>query len=177
MTRLAGEGGNDTYVVQLGDGIVTINDIAEDDAGNVLRFGPGIDPDELRNNLRYETDGNGGHVLLIPYGDDGDVVRLTGFDPRDVLGNHAIERFEFADGTAVDYATLVSWAFVVEGDNAGDAHSKVPTSATGSTVTTATMSWNRAMARTCLPVVWVTMSCWVARSATPTWSTWAMART
>ncbi|MBK8132334.1 MAG: hypothetical protein IPK48_06125 [Gammaproteobacteria bacterium] len=63
---LAGEGGNDTYVVQLGDGIVTINDMAEDDAGNVLRFGPGIDPDELRNNLRFETDGNGGHVLLIP---------------------------------------------------------------------------------------------------------------
>ncbi|MBK8134207.1 MAG: putative Ig domain-containing protein [Gammaproteobacteria bacterium] len=118
---LAGEGGNDTYVVQLGDGIVTIDDMAEDDAGNVLRFGPGIDPDELRNNLRFETDGNGGHVLLIPYGDDGDVVRLTGFDPQDVLGNHAIERFEFADGTAVDYATLVSWAFVVEGDNAGNA--------------------------------------------------------
>jgi VCBS repeat-containing protein len=118
---LAGEGGNDTYVVQLGDGIVTIDDLAEQDAGNVLRFGPGIDPNELRNNLRFEADGSGGHVLLIPYGDDGDMVRLTGFDPQDVLGSHAIERFEFADGTAVDYATLVSWTFVVEGDNAGNA--------------------------------------------------------
>ena len=118
---LAGEGGNDTYPVKLGDGIVTIDDVAEEDAGNVLRFGPGIDPNVLRNNLRFEADGNGGHVLLIPYGDAGDVVRLTGFDPQDVLGNHAIERFEFADGTAVDYATLVSWTFVVEGDNAGNA--------------------------------------------------------
>jgi VCBS repeat-containing protein len=118
---LAGEGGNDTYVVNLGDGIVTIDDVAEEDAGNALRFGTGIDPNALRNSLRFEEDGNGGHVLLIPYGDDGDVVRLTGFDPEDVLGNHAIERFEFADGTAVDYATLVSWTFVVEGDNSGNA--------------------------------------------------------
>ncbi|MCC6917548.1 MAG: putative Ig domain-containing protein, partial [Nitrosomonas sp.] len=118
---LAGEGGNDTYVVKLGDGVVTIDDVAEEDAGNVLRFGPGIDSNELRNNLRFETDGNGGHVLLISYGDDGDMVRLTGFDPQNVLGSHAIERFEFADGTAVDYATLVSWTFVVEGDSGGNA--------------------------------------------------------
>jgi VCBS repeat-containing protein len=118
---LMGEGGNDTYVVNLGDGVVTIDDVAEEEAGNVLRFGPGIDPNVLRNNLRFEADGNGGHVLLIPYGDAGDVVRLTGFDPQDVLGHHAVERFEFADGTAVDYATLVSWTFVVEGDNAGNA--------------------------------------------------------
>ncbi len=118
---LAGEADNDTYVVKLGDGIVTINDVAEQDAGNVLRFGLGIDPNVLRNNLRFEADGNGSHVLLISYGNDGDVVRLTGFNPEDVLGNHAVERFEFADGTAVDYATLVSWAFVVEGDNSGNA--------------------------------------------------------
>ncbi|CAD5377721.1 conserved hypothetical protein [Pseudomonas sp. OF001] len=117
---LAGEGGNDTYVVKLGDGIVTIDDVAEQDVGNVLRFGPGIDPNDLRNNLRFETGGNGGHVLLIPYGAGGDMVRLTGFNPQDVLGSHAIERFEFADGTAVDYATLVSWTFVVEGGNAGN---------------------------------------------------------
>jgi len=118
---LAGEGGNDIYVVQLGDGIVTIDGVTEQEAGNVLRFGPGIDPNDLRNNLRFEADGNGGHVLLIPYGDEGDMVRLTGFDPQDVLGTHAVERFEFADGTAVDYATLVSWTFVVEGDNGGNA--------------------------------------------------------
>ena len=118
---LAGGAGKDTYVVQLGDGIVTIDDVAEEDAGNVLRFGPGIDPNDLRNNLRFEEDGNGGHVLLIPYGDEGDMVRLTGFDPQDVLGPHAVERFEFADGTAVDYATLVSWTLVVEGDNGGNA--------------------------------------------------------
>lgn len=118
---LAGEGGNDAYVVKLGDGEVTIDDWAEEDAGNILRFGAGIDPNALRNSLRFEEDGNGGHVLLIPYGGEGDVVRLTGFNPEDVLGTHAVERFEFADGTAVDYATLVSWTLVVEGDNGGNA--------------------------------------------------------
>jgi len=118
---LDGEGGNDAYVVNLGDGDVTIDDVAEGDAGNVLRFGVGIDPNALRNGLRFEEDGDGGHVLLIPYGGAGDVLRLTGFNPEDVLGTHAVDRFEFADGTAVDYATLVSWTFVVEGDNGGNA--------------------------------------------------------
>lgn len=118
---LAGESGNDVYVIKLGDGEVTIDDVAEEDAGNVLRFGAGIEPNSLRNALRFAEDGNGGHVLLIPYGDEGDVVRLTGFNPGDVLGTHAVERFEFDDGTVVDYATLVSWTFVVEGDNGGNA--------------------------------------------------------
>ncbi len=117
---LAGEGGNDIYVVNLGDGIVTIDDVAADEAGNVLRFGPGIDPAWFRNSLRFESDGNGEHVMLIPYGGDGDLVRLTGFNPDDVLGTHAVDHFEFADGTVVDYATLVSWTFVVEGDNTGN---------------------------------------------------------
>jgi VCBS repeat-containing protein len=119
---LMGEGGNDIYVVNLGDGIVTIDDIATDAAGNVLRFGPDIDPAVLSNNLRFEADGQGGHFLLIPYGSEGDVVRLSGFNHLNVLGGgHAVERFEFADGTSVDYAELVSWTFVVEGDNTDNA--------------------------------------------------------
>lgn len=118
---LAGEDGNDVYLVNLGDGVVTIEDLAEEDSGNVLRFGPDIDPDALRNNLRFEEDGNDGYVLLIPYGGAGDMVRLTGFNPADVLGSHAVDQFEFSDGTTVDYATLVSWTFVIEGDNSGNA--------------------------------------------------------
>jgi VCBS repeat-containing protein len=112
-----GEHTHDIYVVNIGDGDVLIDDIAAPDAGNVLRFGSGIDPNVLRNNLRFEEDGNGGHVLLISYGGEGDVVLLTGFNPDDVLGGgHAVDRFEFADGTVWDYATLVLDGFVVEGD-------------------------------------------------------------
>ncbi|HHQ49041.1 MAG TPA: hypothetical protein ENK19_09200, partial [Acidobacteria bacterium] len=83
--------------------------------------GPAIDPAALRNNLRFAPDGQGGYVLLIPYGEPGDVVRLTGFDPTDVRGPHTVETIEFADGTVVDYATLVSWTFIVEGGNGADA--------------------------------------------------------
>lgn len=115
---LAGGAGNDQYVVNLGDGIVTIDDNALQGEGNVLRFGDGISTDNLRTNLRFEADGLGGYVLLLPYGNEGDVVRLLGFNPDDVEnGGHAVEQFEFADGTVVDYATLISWTFVVEGDN------------------------------------------------------------
>ncbi|MDO8311647.1 MAG: calcium-binding protein, partial [Sideroxyarcus sp.] len=119
---LMGDAGNDVYVVNLGDGEVTIDDWVEDGASNVLRFGASIEVANLRNSLRFEEDDNGGYVLLIPYGDAEDVVRLVGFNPEDVLdGNHAVDRFEFADGTVVDYATLVSWTIVVEGSNDADA--------------------------------------------------------
>ena len=103
------------------DGEVTIDDRALPGSGNVLRFGTGVDPAALRNDLRFAPDGQGGYVLLIPYGEPGDVVRLTGFDPTDVRGPHAVETIEFADGTVVDYATLVSWTFIVEGGNGADA--------------------------------------------------------
>ena len=105
------------YEVNLGDGMISIEDVAVPDAGNVLRFGPGIESDALRDNLRFEPDGEGGHVLLLHYGGEGDVVRLSGFNPEDVLGGgHAVDRYEFADGTALDYSSLVSGGFIVEGD-------------------------------------------------------------
>ncbi|WP_165442769.1 putative Ig domain-containing protein [Comamonas kerstersii] len=112
-----GDHTQDIYDVNIGDGEVFIEDVAAPDAGNVLRFGPGIDPEALRANLRFEEDGNGGHLLRVSYGGDGDILFLTGFNPNDVLGGgHAVDRFEFADGTVWDYATLVSGGFLVEGD-------------------------------------------------------------
>ena len=111
----------DIYEVNIGDGDVVIDDIAAPDAGNVLRFGPGIDPNLLRDNLRFEEDGSGGHVLCVSYGEESDVVRLSGFNPDDVLGGgHAVERFEFVDGTAWDYATLISKGFTVVGDDSSN---------------------------------------------------------
>ena len=107
----------DIYDVNIGDGEVFIEDVAAPEAGNVLRFGAGIYPDAFRNTLRFEEDGKGGHLLTISYGSDGDTLLLTGFNPDDVLGgDHAVSRFEFADGTVWDYATLVSGGFLVEGD-------------------------------------------------------------
>jgi VCBS repeat-containing protein len=108
----------DVYVVNIGDGEITIDDVVGPDAGNVLRFGPGVDPEALRNSLGFEEDGNGGYLLRISYGGDGDVLLLTGFNPNNVLGGgHAVDRFEFADGTMWDYAALVSDGFIIEGDS------------------------------------------------------------
>jgi VCBS repeat-containing protein len=111
---------DDVYEVNIGDGEMFIDDMAVPDAGNMLRFGPGIYPEALRANLRFEQDGNGGHLLIIPYGNDNDVIRLAGFDPEDVQGQRAIERFEFADGTVWDYATFISNGFTVFGDDSAN---------------------------------------------------------
>ncbi len=112
---------HDVYEVNIGDGEVTIIDTATPEVGNLLRFGTGITQAQFHDNLRFEQDTDGSHYLLLHYGKEGDVVRLSGFNPADVLsGGHAVEHFEFADGSVVDYATLVSWAFVIEGDNASN---------------------------------------------------------
>ncbi|THF58104.1 putative Ig domain-containing protein [Pseudothauera rhizosphaerae] len=111
----------DAYDVNLGDGEVTIVDVSTTDAGNAVRFGPGIEADALQDRLSFADDGEGGHFLLIRYGGEGDVLRLSGFNPQDVLGGgHAVDTFVFADGTVVDYATLVTWGFTVEGDGEDD---------------------------------------------------------
>lgn len=112
-----GDHSQDIYDINIGDGEIFIDDIAAPDAGNVLRFGPDIDPETIRANLRFAENGNGGHWLRISYGGDGDILFLTGFNPNDVLGGgHVVDRFEFTDGTVWDYATLVSGGFLVEGD-------------------------------------------------------------
>lgn len=117
--------GQTVYEVEIGDGEVTVLDAAGD-AGRVVRFGSGILPEALRNRLGFIEDGEGGHFLLIRYGGEGDVLRLSGFDPDDVLGGSpAVQTFVFADGTAADYATLASWGFTVEGG--GDADTLVGT--------------------------------------------------
>ncbi len=110
-------GDKNLYVVNIGDGEVTIDSAVAANIENVLSFGPGIDPDTLRQKISFQADGNGAYALLISYGGNGDVVLVGGFNPDDVLGGgHVVDRFEFADGTLWDYATLVSEGFVVEGD-------------------------------------------------------------
>ena len=104
-------------VVNVGDGAIDIDiGSAAYEAGSVA-FGDGIDPSDLRSKLTFEADGRGGHWLVVQYGEPGDVLRLSGFNPEAVLdGGHTIDRFEFANGVVWDHATLVSEGFVVEGD-------------------------------------------------------------
>ncbi|WP_332752374.1 calcium-binding protein [Hydrogenophaga sp.] len=103
--------------VNLGDGAVDVDATSAVNSSGTLAFGEGITAQNIQGQLTFEADGNGGHWLVMHYGDAGDVLRLAGFNPSDVLGGgHVVDRFSFADGTAWDYATLASEGFVVKGD-------------------------------------------------------------
>ncbi len=116
---LYGEAGDDTYVFNQGDGALNIIDTAEPGAGNTLRFGPGITPQDLNRHLRFEAPQDGGSGALVIFFDNGDLVRLSGFDPEDVdNGPRSVETFQFDDGTVLSFSELVQSIFVVEGDEA-----------------------------------------------------------
>jgi Ca2+-binding RTX toxin-like protein len=109
-------------VVKVGDGPIDIDVDSASHAAGRLIFSDGIDPVAIQSQLRFEADSNGGHWLVMHYGEANDVLRIAGFNPDAVLdGNHAIDRFEFADGTMWDYQTLVSDGFVIEGDAGSNA--------------------------------------------------------
>ena len=92
---LNGGAGNDTYVFNQGDGVDIIDDTASADEGNTLVFGEGITADSLR--LSYQQSGVSGQLQIGI--NENDKIQLTNFDPNDAYGTHAIETFQFADGT------------------------------------------------------------------------------
>ena len=120
---LFGEAGNDTYIFNQGDGIVHIKDFSEPGATNILRFGPGIEPEDLRRHLYFaapesdggeEGDGEGTLIIVL---DNGDEVHLAGFDPDDVRNSpRSVDTFQFGDGTSLSFAELADFTFIVEGD-------------------------------------------------------------
>ncbi len=110
---LIGAGGNNVYLYDLGDGTDRIHDTGGqvDAAGNPvpnrLRFGEGIAPEDLRLSV--------GSLAIQVGADRGDVIHLDNFDPGNVLGGRAIDRFEFADGQVLTYEELVARGFDIEG--------------------------------------------------------------
>jgi Ca2+-binding RTX toxin-like protein len=109
---LTGGTGNDTYLFNLGDGVDTINDLAVAGEGNRVVFGGGITPGHLKLGL--------GSVLQVQVGTLGDVFTLSSFNPNDALGAHAIDQFQFADGTTLSYAQLLGLGFDIEGTDSFD---------------------------------------------------------
>lgn len=111
---LQGGSGNDTYVFNRGDGKVEISDWVEEGMGNILRFGPGITPEELRRHLRFD-DQDGYFIIAF---DNGDTIYLEGFNPDDVdKSDRSVDTFVFDDGTTLSFSELARYTFVVEGDN------------------------------------------------------------
>jgi Ca2+-binding RTX toxin-like protein len=109
---MAGGDGDDTYFFNLGDGIDLIDDRALISSGNTLAFGEGITLADMRNKLSFE-DG----MFVIRIGDNGDEIHLTGFDPNAAdTGPRAVNTYQFADGTMVNYEQLVRNTFILQGD-------------------------------------------------------------
>ena len=109
---LTGGAGDDTYLFNLGDGIDTITDVAVASAGNRVVFGEGITPGHLTLSV--------GSGLQIQVGTSGDALTLSSFHPTDALGPHAIDRFQFADGTTLSYAQLLGLGFDIDGTDGFD---------------------------------------------------------
>ncbi len=107
---LSGGAGDDTYVFNLGDGVDTITDQALPGEGNQIQFGAGITPADLSLGLGS---------LLLRVGSGGDAIHLTPFDPANVFGPRAIDRFRLADGTVLTYEDLLARGFDLAG-TAGD---------------------------------------------------------
>src|SRR2546426_4431479 len=107
---LIGGAGNETIFFKPGGGGGTIEDTAPPGGSKNLRLGAGTTPDALRL-----SPGS----LLIRVGSNGDAIHIANFDPNDALGPHAIDTFQFADGTVLTYADLIGRGFDLTG-TAGD---------------------------------------------------------
>jgi VCBS repeat-containing protein len=114
---LYGGAGDDTYVFNQGDGIVNIYDTVEPGTGNTLKFGPGISPQDMNRHLYFEPPQGGDSGTLVIKFDNGDQVRLYGFNPDDVYNSpRSVETFQFDDGTTLSFSELARSVFIVEGD-------------------------------------------------------------
>ncbi len=110
QTDIFGGEGDDVYIVNLNPSNqldINIYDVADASGGNVVQFGDDFSSQSLQLNL--------GSLVLDFRG--GVRVRFPDFDPNDVFGSHAVETFEFADGTILTYADLVNRGFDLTGTN------------------------------------------------------------
>jgi Ca2+-binding RTX toxin-like protein len=108
---LIGGAGNDVYVFSLGDGVDTIYDDTTGGDTNTLVFGDGITTNDLTLGLGS---------LLIRVGSSGDVIHIPNFNPNDAYGTHAIDSFQFADGTVLTYSQLIDRGFDLTGTAGAD---------------------------------------------------------
>src|SRR3569623_747863 len=119
---LIGNAGNDQYVFNSGDGVDEVQDMANQTEGNSVVFGPGI----TAADITLTSDGS---HLVLKVGTGGDALYLTNFAANDVNGAHAVETFQFSDGTTLSYSDLIARGFdftaaegsgVINGTNTAD---------------------------------------------------------
>jgi YD repeat-containing protein len=103
---LVGASGEDTFVYNSGSGAETISETApvNSSSTNVLQFGVGITPASISLTVAA------GGELVATVGSSGDSVTIEGFNPTDPLNSIPIQQFQFADGTTLSLAQLLSQA-------------------------------------------------------------------
>lgn len=110
--QLLGGAGADTYQFHLGDGIDSISDSMDVAEPNRVVFGPGI----TSSSITVTTDF--GQILVRPTAAFEGVK--IGADGSDALGFHAVDLFQFEDGTSFTYADLVARGFDLNGTEFDD---------------------------------------------------------
>ncbi len=110
--RLIGGGGQDTYLFERGGGVDTIVEAIGE--GNRLIFGPGISP----NGIIAAVGPNDSLVIRTGFG--GDEVQIWNFGTSTIDGPHAIDSFEFSDGTILTYGQLSSAGLARSGGGGHD---------------------------------------------------------
>jgi Ca2+-binding RTX toxin-like protein len=108
--EMHGDAGNDTYIINAGDGVDSIYDDFTTPGANTIQFGVGINPDNVKL---------GKGSLLLDLG-NGDKVHIEGFNADDAINSVSIGRFEFADGTVLSAAQLLARGFDLNGTDAND---------------------------------------------------------
>jgi len=114
---LIGGTGDDTYMFNQGDGFDLIDDQPSVGDTDIVQFGAGITQEMLR--VSYSgTFGTGG--LTVRIGTSGDGLHFLGVSADDPSVPHAIDRFQFADGTQLTFAQLFEREIVVQGTGRSD---------------------------------------------------------
>lgn len=118
--QLSGGSGHDRYVVNVGDGVDSIQDLASPGQGNELVFGSGIASADLTLGWHTPPFSGGSSQLVIRIGTGGDAVTLDQFNRHNVLASHAVESYLFADGSVLSYEQLIARGFDLTGTTGHD---------------------------------------------------------
>ena len=110
---LVGGAGDDVYFIGENDGNDTIIDAAIPGASNTVVL-LDVDPDSLT--LSYDPDS--GELIINSPGSE-NVLRLSGFDPNDPFGSHAVELFDFGS-VVLSYEELLERGFDIVGTDDSD---------------------------------------------------------
>jgi Ca2+-binding RTX toxin-like protein len=110
--QLLGGAGDDTYQFNLGDGIDSISDSIDVAEPNRVVFGPGITSSSITLTTNF------GQILVRPgLAFEGVTIGANGSDAQ---GFHAVDLFQFEDGTSLTYADLVARGFDITGTEFDD---------------------------------------------------------